>query len=197
AVRLPVSVEADEKVTDWRRHDRLIEAIVLSIHVDAVLIPDALARAAATRTAQRLALCAVPVTRHRTNRLKPLGDELVTHDLGIGQSQRIHRHRISFAPARQLGLVVLEIERQKLAKTRARTETAARPGRQQVSQDGSLELVWGHDLGYRDGRRASWNQTRTSAILACWSGGAWRWQVAASGVPAAAPQRVSTQSLGL
>src|SRR5450432_4232944 len=49
----------------------------------------------------------------------------------------------------------------------------------------------------RLGRRASWNQTRTSAILAFCSGGAWRAQVDASGVPSAAPQRVSTQSLGL
>src|SRR5262249_23376440 len=50
---------------------------------------------------------------------------------------------------------------------------------------------------YRGGRLASWNHDRTPAIRGRWSGGGWRARGVASGVPEAAPQRVSTQSFGL
>src|SRR5262249_23776182 len=49
----------------------------------------------------------------------------------------------------------------------------------------------------RGGRRRSWNQARYFSIFACCADGAWRRHVAPSSLLAGAPQRSSTQSLGL
>jgi hypothetical protein len=50
---------------------------------------------------------------------------------------------------------------------------------------------------YRGGQRVSRNQTRYSSMRVRCPVGAWRPQVAKSGVLGVAPQRRSTQSLGL